>query len=155
MGRSLLAVLLGLILANVAVFVFEFVGHVAYPPPPGLDLSDPKALRAVVANMPVGAFLVLLFGWVVGTAVGAWLAARVSRRAPTTHALIVGGVIMAGAIANMILIPHPTWFWVLSLAAILPAASAGALLAKRGTGSGREHVSGDARTVDPLPTPTL
>jgi hypothetical protein len=142
MGRSILAVLLGLILANVTIMAIEFAGHSVYPPPAGLDPFNPASVRAFMARMPTGAFLSLLLAWFVGTGVGGFLAARVARRARAPHALIVGGLVMAGAIANMIMIPHPAWFWVLALAAIPGAAYAGAWLANRGRASGRERVDG-------------
>jgi hypothetical protein len=138
MGRSILAVLLALILTNVTIFAIEFAGHHVYPPPVGLHSSDPAALHDYMAQMPTGVFLFLLLGWAVGTAAGAWLAAYVSRRARILHGMIVGGLVMAAAIALMVHIPHPAWLWVVSLVSIPTTAYAGASLANRGKGSGKD-----------------
>jgi len=132
MGRSILAVFLGMFLFMLTVFALEHAAHAVYPPPPGLDRSDPGALHAAMGKMPTGAFLLLVMGWVVGAADGAWLAATVARRARIVHGLIVGGVAMAGAILIMVHIPHPAWIWVLSLVSIPAAAYAGAWFADRG-----------------------
>jgi hypothetical protein len=132
MGRSILAVLLGIIVTIVIIFAIEIAGHHVYPPPAGLHSSDPAALHDYMAQMPMGVFLFLLLGWVVGTAAGAWLAAYISRRARILHGLIVGGLVMAAAIALMLHIPHPVWLWIVSLVSIPTAAYAGASLANRG-----------------------
>jgi hypothetical protein len=132
MGRSILAVFLGIVLMNVTIFAFELAGHHVYPPPSGIHSSDPAAVHDVIAKMPTGVFLVVLLGWVVGTAAGAWLAATVSRRAQILHGLIVGGLVMAGAILIMLHIPHPAWLWVVSLASIPSAAYVGAWCATPG-----------------------
>jgi hypothetical protein len=131
MLRSILAVVLGLVVANVVILAMEFAGHAVYPPPAGLNLSDPASLRAAMAKMPTGAFVLLAVGGVVGTTVGAWVAARISRRRPLLHGLIVGGLVTLGAIGNALMIPHPPWFQVVSPVSILPAAYAGAWLADR------------------------
>jgi hypothetical protein len=132
MGRSILAVLLGLILTNLTIFGIEFVGHAVYTPEAGLDSHDPAALHDAMAEMPTGVFMFILSGWVVGTAAGAWLAAYVSGRARILHGLAVGGMVMAAAIALMVHIPHPAWLWVVSLTSIPTAAYAGAWCANRG-----------------------
>jgi hypothetical protein len=132
MGRSILALVFGFIVANVVILTIDFAGHAVYPPPTGLDLRDPASLRAAIAKMPTGAFVLLVAGGAVGTTVGAWVAARVSRRRPLLHGLIVGGLVTLGAIANALMIPHPLWFQVVSPVSILPAAYAGVWLANRG-----------------------
>lgn len=143
MGRSILAVLVGFIVANLVILAIEVASHAVYPPPAGLDPSDRAALRAIIEKMPTGAFVLLLLAGVVGTAVGAGIAARIARRARVVHGLIVGGVIMVGAIANAFLIPHPRWFQFASPASIVPAAYLGAWLAN----GGRE--SADGRGAEP------
>jgi hypothetical protein len=91
-------------------------------------------MHTIMAKMPTGAFLILVVGWFSGAAAGGWLAARLARHAPTVHALIVGALFMAGAITIMLMIPHPLWVWVLGLLGFLPAAFAGAWIARRGPG---------------------
>lgn len=131
MRRSILAVLAGFIVANLTVFVIEFAGHKIYPPPPGFNPYDPASVRALMAKMPTGAFLLILLGGVIGAATGASVAALLSRRAPIVHGMIVGGLVTAGAIGNVLMIPHPLWFQVTSPASMLPAAYVGAWLVNR------------------------
>jgi hypothetical protein len=143
MGRSILAVVLGIVLGMVTIFAWEMVGHVIYPLPPGVDPHDPKTMHTLVEKMPAGAILILLVGWFTGTAAGGWLAARLAQRVAALHALIVGGFFMTGAIAIMLHIPHPLWIWVAALLGFLPAAYWGAWIAGRGVGSSHNRVSLD------------
>jgi hypothetical protein len=124
--KSVLAVLAGLLTGSGAVAVVESLGRRIYPPPVGVDFSDPGALAAVMAQAPTGALVVILLAWAAGSALGGWLAARLAPRAPRLHALIVGTTLMAAGIVTMLQIPHPAWFWAVSLATVIPASWLGA-----------------------------
>jgi len=89
-ARSILAVIAGFVAAGAVMIVIETVnGHVLYPELGKMaeDMTDREAIRALMANGPVGAFLVVLFGWALGSLVGGFLAARIGRNAPVAHAL--------------------------------------------------------------------
>jgi hypothetical protein len=132
MGRSILAILLGAVLAGVVIFAVESAGHLVYPPPEGLDFSDREAVRVFIAEAPAGALLLVLVAWAVGTFAGAWLAAWIAKRAQVLHALIIGVLFLAGAVVNMLMIPHPLWFWIPGVLLFLPSAAMGGLLAGGG-----------------------
>lgn len=134
--RSIVAVLAGMIVFAFLVMAIEAVGMMIFPPPPGTDMANPEAARAVMANAPVGSLLFVLLAWIVGTFAGAWTAARIARRAPVGHGLVVGVLGLAAAIANMLMIPHPVWFWVLGVAVFLPTAWLGARIAAAAGRSG-------------------
>ncbi|HET6565021.1 MAG TPA: hypothetical protein VFG52_06365 [Xanthomonadales bacterium] len=127
MLRKISAVLLGLVVAFVTVMVVEWVSHQVYPPPPGLDFKDPEQVRLFVASLPLGAFLAILLGWLLGTITGGLTACYVAREKPVVFASIIGTVMLAATVTNLALIPHPTWF---SIAGII-AIGAGTLLASR------------------------
>jgi uncharacterized protein YacL len=131
MGRSILAVVAGLVLGVVLIFAVESLGHFVYPPPSDLDMTNPEALKNLMANAPVGALLFVILAYVIGSFGGGWLAARLAQKSHVMHSLIVGGLLMAAGIMNMLMIPHPTWFWIISLVLYLPAAYAGALLGQK------------------------
>jgi hypothetical protein len=132
MGRSILAVLMGVVVGGLLVAAVEFVSHLIYPPPPGLNHSDVDALKGAMATAPAGALLLVLLAWALSSLGGGWLAASVARRSHTLHALIVGAILMAMGILNMLVIPHPPWFWLAALVLFLPAAYLGARLARPG-----------------------
>ena len=130
--RSVLAVILGIVLAGFLIWAVEGIGHRVYPVPEGVDLTNPQAVAAFIDEAPLGALLFVILAWGVGTLAGGWLAAMVAGRSATLHALIVGAVMLAGGIMNMVMIPHPPWFWILGVLVFLPAAWLGARLAPAG-----------------------
>ena len=130
--RSILAVIAGFVAASAVMLVIETVnGRVLYPELGKLaeGMTDRGEIRALLATAPVGAFLVVLLGWVLGSLVGGLLAAWIGRNAPVAHALVLGGLLTLAGIANNLMIPPPPWFWIPSLVVFLPAAYAGARLA--------------------------
>jgi hypothetical protein len=129
---SVIPVWVGIVVAGLAITIVEFLGSKVYPPL-GMNPEDPASVRAAMALMPPGALLFVLLGWIVGTFAGAWVTARMVYRSPITHGLVLGAIFLAGSIVNMLLIPHPVWFWVLGVAVFLPSAYLGA---KLGAGSG-------------------
>ena len=130
-GRSIGAVLAGIVVAVLCVMAIEFLGHKVYPPPPGLDPSNIESVRAAMKDIPTGALLFVLASWVVGTTVGAAVAAWIALRRPVLHAMIIGVVQLAFGVFNLVMFPHPLWFAVAGVVLILPAAYAGALLGRR------------------------
>lgn len=117
MGRSILAVVAGLIVGGLIVAGIEYIGHIIYPPPEGLDLTDPEAIREFASAAPTSARLVVLLAWFLGPFGGGWLAARLAPRSPMPHALIVGAFFLVGDVVNLITIPSPVWMWIGGLVA--------------------------------------
>jgi hypothetical protein len=129
--RNILAGVSGAAAAFVIIWLLELAGTVIFPPPPGLDFTNPQAVRAAMANIPLGALVCVLIAQLAGTFSGAWVAARIARRAQAALAMTVGVLAMVAGIGNMLMIPHPVWFWVASLLLCLPSAYLGGLLARR------------------------
>ena len=130
--RSILAVIAGFVAASAVMMLIEAInGRVLYPELGKMaeGMTDREAIRALMANAPVGAFLVILFGWMLGSLVGGSIAAWIGWNAPVAHALILGGLLTLAGIANNLMLPPPVWFWLASLVVLLPAACAGARLA--------------------------
>ena len=53
--RAAFAGIAGVIAGIVIVFGAEAVGHMIFPPPEGVDLSDPEQLAAIMDQIPLGA----------------------------------------------------------------------------------------------------
>jgi hypothetical protein len=130
MVRSVLAVVLGVVVTTIVITGVESISSLLYPLPAGFDLHDREALQAFIAGLPVGAFLLVVFGWFLGTFCGAALAARVGRRTPAVHAVIVGIVSMAAGILNLAMLRHPAWVWVAGLLAFVVATLAAILVSR-------------------------
>ena len=119
--RGVVAVILGCLLAFAITFVIEAINSQIYPLPPGTDLADPASVKAAMAMMPAAALGVVLAGWFVSALAGAWLAAHLAKPAGWPP-LTTGVLLFAAAVANMLMIPHPVWFWVIAVA-IYPVAT--------------------------------
>jgi len=70
-------------------------------------------LGAIVAGpiqtLPLGAFLMVLLAWALGTFAGSFVAARVACCAPIVHGMIISLLFLVAGIVNMLMIPHPVW----------------------------------------------
>lgn len=127
--RNVLAVLAGVVVAVILIALVEAVGHLVYPLPEGIDPNDSESLKAAMSRIPAGAMAFVLFAWAVGTLAGGWVATRIAAKGTVLHAMIVGVILMAVGALNMLMIPHPLWFWIVGLLLFLPAAYAGARMA--------------------------
>lgn len=122
MGRTILGVLAGVVVAWLTITASQFASAAMFPPSPGIDMRDPEQLAAFIAAVPPAAMALVVLGWVLGAFAGGWVAARISRRHSLIAAVVVGALVVAGVIANSAMIPHPQWMTVLGVALPLPAA---------------------------------
>ncbi len=132
MLRSIVAVILGFILASAVMMLVESAnGKLIYPElgKSAQGITDRDALRELLANAPVGAFLVVIIGWSLGGIAGGWGTARLAKNSKIGHSLALGILLTLAGIANNLMIPPPIWFWVVSLLVLLPSAYLGGKLA--------------------------
>ena len=122
MVRNVAAALAGIVTAFVMIMLIEKLGHFIYPPPADLDFSDPDVMRPYIATLPFLALLFPMIAWVVATFAGTVLACKIGTANPLAFAAVVGGLVLAGTIANLIVIKHPLWLSLLSLIAIIASA---------------------------------
>ena len=101
--------------AVLVVAAIELVAHAVYAPSVMPDVSTPEAMAAYVDSMPLGALLLVLAGYVAGTVVGGIVGIVIARRHAMRFACLAGGMILLGAIAVFVRMPHPTWFVVATL----------------------------------------
>jgi hypothetical protein len=126
--RGIVAVVLGLLTSFAIVFAVEAVNSQVFPMPPGFNLADPESVKAAMAALPTAALVVVLAGWLAGALAGAWVAARFARPAGWPP-LAVGVLLLTAAVASMLMIPHPVWFWIVGVAIYPVATWLGARLA--------------------------
>jgi len=109
--RSVAGVVFGACVAIGVIILVEQVSGLMDPPPAGMDFGDPEVFKAFVAGLPVGAFLMILVAWGLGTFAGAWVCARIAGRAKLTHGVVLGALLLVAGVTNMLMIPHPAWMW--------------------------------------------
>ena len=131
MGRRIGAVVAGLFGSVVLIMAVQAVGTWLYPPPPDIDFTNPEALAALMAQMPLGALLMVELSYVVGSLGGGVIVRLVSADRAAVQAVVLGGLLTLAGFANLAAIPHPLWFGVLSTVTYVPCAMVGALAVAR------------------------
>lgn len=119
MKRKIFAVVLGVTAAVVVIIAIDALGHSLYPLPEGLDITDTEAMKAYVITLPIAALLIVMAAWIVATMVGGLLACFIARETPLIYAAIIGGLVLLGTIINLMSLPHPLWFSIISVPAIV------------------------------------
>jgi len=112
--RGILAVL-GAVIANVLIVSLCEMGlGRAFPPPPGVNLQDPAALKAFAQSMPTAALALLTAGWAAGAFGAAATGFLIARK---TWAAWVGPAFnLLGVAMSITMIPHPPWVAIIGLA---------------------------------------
>lgn len=131
MGRLILATVAGLVAAFITIMAVEFMGATLHPPPPGLDITRPEDMATLMASMPMTAMAVVVLAWILGAFDGGLVAGLIARGRGRIPALVIGGLVVLGVLANSRMIPHPMWMLATGILLPIPAALAGAWLAGR------------------------
>lgn len=121
--KNIAAVLMGFVLASAIMMIIESInGKVLYPDlaKAAESIKDRESMRALFANAPIGALLVVIVGWFVGSATGCWLCRKITgSEAQLPRAVVVlGALLVIAGIANNLMIPPPLWFWIAGLIAL-------------------------------------
>ena len=127
--RSFLGVVAGVIVGSVVIAVVQRLNSLLFPLPSGLDVTNREALDAAISDMPESALIGVLVAWGLGTFLASWTAVRIGARAARPQALIVGLILLAAAVVNMLMLPHPLWFWIIGVLLFVPSALLGARVA--------------------------
>lgn len=108
MLRAILGVVVGTVVALACVAGVEMLGHLAFPPPPGIDLADPAQMKTIIEQIPFPAKAAVLVAWFIGAFAGASVAILIGERRALTG-WTVALLILASGVATMFQIPHPVW----------------------------------------------
>ena len=135
--RSVGAVIAGLVAAMFFIVCVEAVRAVVYPPAPGIDLHDIEACKAHIAKLPADAFRIAVAGWGLAVLVGSWVESRLGPGRHPAHGNVVGSILLFAAVANMLMLPYPIWFWVLNLVTFTVADLLGAKWGEHGPRTGQ------------------
>lgn len=114
------AIVGGLAVAALMIGVVEGLSSLVHPLPAGIDYNDRAAMAAAISALPATAFVAVLVAWGLGALAGAYAATRIGRHAGIGY--LIGVLIAAGAVANLLTIPHPVWMWA-GAAIVIPLAA--------------------------------
>ena len=137
--RNILAVLAGLVIGSIVNMALIMVSGYVIPPPPGADVTTMEGLKNSMHLFEPKHFLIPFLAHALGTLVGAFTTSVLARTRKLTLGLIVGVFFLLGGIANVFMLPSPTWFNIVDLVgAYLPMAWLGARFgAGLGTGTAK------------------
>ena len=119
MMKNIAGAVAGVITAFITVMLVDKIGHMIYPPPEGLDFTDPEAIGPYMATLPIGAYLFILASSVTAAFIGTMVGCYIGTASPNLFGAIVGGIVLAATIANFIFIPHPLWLAIATLLGIV------------------------------------
>ena len=122
MIRKLAAAVAGVGVAILTIQVVEMLGHLVYPPPADIEFGDPQQVREFMSTLPVGSLLFVGAAWAAGAFFGTLAGALISGSRPLPYAIVVGGIVLAGAATMLLIIPHPWWFTAAASVSIVGAA---------------------------------
>lgn len=131
MVRLGLAVLAGLFAGGLTVALVEAISSLLHPAPPGLDFHDAAALARFVATLPTSAFLCVIVAHFCGTLIAGLVTCLIAKRPWWTAAIGIGLVFQLAGVANLIMIPHPTWVAVADMMVYVPGAILGVWIYRR------------------------
>jgi len=117
MKKKIIAVIAGIIAGVITVGILESIGHLIFPPPEGMDLSDKDAMKSLMSEIPLGAQIAVLVAWFFGSLIAAITALKISGGDKMAGWIPVG-VLLAFGIVTLFMIPHPVWMMVASV--VLP-----------------------------------
>lgn len=125
-----LALILGIAIGGGVNMALIILGPTLIAPPPGVDMASAEGLRAAMPLLEPRHFLMPFLAHAVGTLVGALAGSVIAVSHRSIVAYAIGAVFLCGGIAASFMIPAPTWFIVLDLAAAyLPMAWLGLSIA--------------------------
>jgi hypothetical protein len=124
MGRKILAVVVGWIVAAVVIMIGQMLMATMWSPASTNIQNDPAALKAYVEGLPTQAFVVLIIVYAVASFAGGFIVTKMGRRFSQgmTLALIIATLLFVGGLLNFfVMVPyHPLWVSLLSLAVYYP-----------------------------------
>jgi hypothetical protein len=118
MARAIVAVIAGLVSAFIVILVIELLGAMIVPAGVAPSLKDEEAMRAYLMTLPLSAYAFVIASYLFGSAAGGIVTARTVGNRASRAVWIVGGLLLAVTIANLVRIPHPLWFSIVAVAAI-------------------------------------
>lgn len=109
--KKILALVIGLVICITTVALLEQLNHFLFIPESAstADAHDPSVARSFMKNLPVAAYLMVLFAWLAGTALGIATASLLLKRVSRLFVPVITGIILLSTMANFYLLPHPSW----------------------------------------------
>lgn len=133
MVRKILAVIAGLLSAILIFMIMQAIGGAIYGKPQmpeGGGMPDPAAMAEYIKGLPIGAFVLLALGYIIGSTAGGFIARKISLSDSLVVPVIIGVVLTLAWVANISMVPHPIWLTVVGFFCYIPFTILGHKLAR-------------------------
>lgn len=125
MTKNILSILGGFITAIILIVALSALGYAIYGPEHFVGYSDKIALSMFIHSLPLKLFFFMCFGVFLGSIMGGFVASQIYFEAGESNSIIVGVMIFVSLLIYLFLMPHPIWFWFVSLMTCIPLAYLG------------------------------
>jgi hypothetical protein len=132
--KYVLPVVVGSMSGVVLIMLGEKGLHLMYPLPKGTDLYDVESVAKYIAGLPSAAFGLELIIYIIASFFAGILSSLLSKRASKRPPVVVGIVLTLAGLYNVINLPQPAWFSVVSMLVYLPSAYLGFLIVRSKSG---------------------
>jgi len=129
MARRILSVIAGIAVGVIIVMVGDAATHFLFPPPPDLNIENKEQMIVFVKSIPNSVFLIMFSFWILSSFTGGFVAGKINKAGWKRSSIVTGTILMAAAIINIVLLPHPVWMIIGVIILYIPAAWLGGKLA--------------------------
>ncbi|WP_426278554.1 hypothetical protein ACN9MN_04345 [Chryseobacterium sp. S-02] len=116
MLRRILAVIAGIMVGSVGIWLMERLGHSLYPFPADLKPDNIEGFKAYVGNLPFMGKFIVIIGYALGALLSGFVATKVASNGKPVAAIVCGAIFLFFTVYNMMVLPTPVWFWILGIA---------------------------------------
>ncbi len=129
MVRTILGVVVGALVASLALIGCWYASAKLYPLPTRADFATPESLSIYATGTPSAAIACILGGWALAGLLGGWTSAKIAQPHRGAAALVIGVALTITVIVYATLMPNPEWVTVLGVLLPMPFTVAAGLLA--------------------------
>lgn len=112
----------GILTGLIIVSIGDAIAGTMFKVDPAINFQDKEAVKKMMESIPVTVMVIMLLFWLLSSFTAGIVAALIDREHSKRNSIICGCILLAGAIANLYLIPHPVWMTAIAVVGYVPAA---------------------------------
>lgn len=120
MLRKILAFVVGFVTFGILVTLVQVTSGLIYGMPRPETMNDPELMKGFVAGLPMGAFILLLLSYIVGSFGSGFVMRKISKGDSQLLALAIGLIGTVAWAYTITQVPHPIWVSVLGFLTYIP-----------------------------------